>query len=716
LILRGYSLTREPRPALNIDSLVNSATNHGTVDADSDFTHVMSGQFSIGYDKETGMWKRQGSVSKGDQTQDQGYGAVQLNIQDLNGRSHTVSGVINQSTQYNKLKEGHTNEKDFYINFQYTNDKFGTLNARTYQDNSLMESLRILDSFNQDPSNSDNLLYEFTYKLNSILGILTGRSSLRTELSKNTVTKEDILENLEKMPGLLRFDDLNLFDKNTNEIIDGRTSYDLDPNIVQLLDDEQNHCRIRLNLKNYDIGIEEPFVLDLNFSDSAQSDQGILGIRVENLKSTSLGKYGTFYLHLRDGAYFVNNLQTFSGESTEGDGSNAFFDLKDLPLLVNMGIYTTDVKSYYLTGTLEIPEITFSQTALSTISNRFMNAGTINTSLHLNRKTINLTVALDVLDSQENTGIRQVNALFRSKNSYPGQIIIPLTEWEEYEEGRIIKTQHARRNVEVRKNGVYQTDIVINKGDVYLKYKGSYTSQTGKQTKDKSILGKWTENSPTNLTSQKTVTRYEYLNMDKDSFINDMMYMIFKYLIFEEDAYYQLTEIINVFKNANPTTSIDIKIFDFFKYFGKGNTTGEKTNASTNKSASGFTALLQYTFKFVVEILNMDGYFNINHRSPADYTMSSFNFYFYFKLSSLLSGLGSLVLGDITGEFAISISATNNIINASNIGTFNGLITTSNNIRSGIVNYWNQHHLGKTKSHEDTSNIVVSTTSDLIPY
>lgn len=204
-----------------------------------------------------------------------------------------------------------------------------------------MNSLRILENFGSDPNNSTHVLYEYISQIQSILSFITGTTSLGASLNKDDV-KEAVFANISKFIGIIGFD--NDYDFVEDNYLNGQTSIPA-----------TNTIRLNVNLSKLVPSLDEPFTIVLNFNESDESN--LFTINIENLKIN--GQYGCFTINMINGydkstnAIINDNLKIaeLNNLITNLD-EDSYVDLQDLPILVQLGIYTTKRLKYHITGTL----------------------------------------------------------------------------------------------------------------------------------------------------------------------------------------------------------------------------------------------------------------------------------------------------------------------------------------------------------------------------
>ena len=128
----------------------------------------------------------------------QGVGAARFAISNPNdGSSSSVNLRLEQI-------EGANDTSDFGINFHYVDSSLGNLNAYTYKEKSVMESIKILQEFGDDSANENNILYSYVTSIETILKLLTGTSSLSSSTKE---AKEEVSFNINKLSGIVSLPD-----------------------------------------------------------------------------------------------------------------------------------------------------------------------------------------------------------------------------------------------------------------------------------------------------------------------------------------------------------------------------------------------------------------------------------------------------------------------------------------------------------------------------
>lgn len=315
MALLAYFLTPQFRPAYRLTKV-------------TDYAYSVDGALSIGI--KNGKLVDQSSIS-------QGVGAAHFTLKEK-ASNNTQTVDIGLEDKINA-----SGNEDVGINFCYNSTKLGSLNGYTYKDYSILDSLRILEEFSDDPTNESNLLYSYVNSINKYIKVVTGAASLGSLLE---VSKGISLAQIASFFGNAQFD--NSFDSIEDNYLDNSTLYYPASDTI----------RIKINPNSND-----SWVLVIDFSDETLSQGYSFGIGLENIKLS--GFYGNFRINLfeadqnNDGNITSSEMNRLkiNGFKTANPNSDPYVDLEDLPLLVKMGIKTCEAKDYHLTGNLNVPGI-----------------------------------------------------------------------------------------------------------------------------------------------------------------------------------------------------------------------------------------------------------------------------------------------------------------------------------------------------------------------
>ena len=486
----------------------------------NDYEYKIDGALAIGY-TDGKLWD-QSSI-------DQGLGAAKFSIVDKNNASKDISIRL----------EDHPEINDIGLNFCYEDSSLGTLKAYTYKEKSIMNSLRILENFGSDPNNSTNVLYEYVSQIQSILSFITGTTSLGASLNKDDV-KEAVFANISKFVGIIGFD--NNYDFVEDNCLNGQTSIPA-----------TNTIRLNVNLSKLVPSLDEPFTIVLNFNESDESN--LFTINIENLKIND--QYGCFTINMINGydkftsQIISENLKIQNFDSLIGDINNDnYVDLRDLPILVQFGISTTETLKYNINGELNL--------------NLIGNAGGGFNSDFASR-LYNVSVYVEILNETDNKQLHEVVCSIKIDDNSEFPSIFRFSDF--------IKTS---------------TEILIYKDDVYLK-------QIEKTYKSRVINYKYSS------------TNFKYAKSTSSLFTSNIISWLILFILNNQTVYNAIDstnqdikpfDIIQYFENNSSNSSFEIgaslspldgKINIF--YDRNNNYRLDKVTAEFNIKALGFNAI-----------------------------------------------------------------------------------------------------------------------------
>ncbi len=385
------SLTRGNPPGCNVSS-------------PDDYEYLINGAVSIGF-TDGEFWDQS--------TINQGLGAATFSIQDNANKTQQVSIRL----------EDHPDIDDIGLNFCYEDSELGTLKAYTYKDKSIMSSLKILEEFGSNEANNSHVLYEYVSQIQTILQLLVGTTTLGSTFSKDDA-KEAVFSNLNKLLGIISFDDdYDLVEDNFQ--LNGGSSFPA-----------TNTIRLKLDLTQFVPELDEPFTVVLNFNDTTNANC-LFTINIENIKINE--QYGNFSISLIDGydketnSIKENNLKIGDFSNLISDLQNDLYvDLRDLPILIQLGITTTKSMKYCIEGTLNL-----------NIMGDFLG----HFSSDLASRIYNVTVYVEILESQS---IYKVNDVLCS---------IKIND----------QTSIPTSGLSTKSFTITSSEILIDKGDLYIK-------------------------------------------------------------------------------------------------------------------------------------------------------------------------------------------------------------------------------------------------------
>lgn len=403
----------------------------------------------------------------------QGVGAARFAISNPNdGSSSSVNLRLEQI-------EGANDTSDFGINFHYVDSSLGNLNAYTYKEKSVMESIKILQEFGDDTANENNILYSYVSSIETILKLLTGTSSLSYSAEE---AKEVVSFNINKLAGLVSLpDDYDIAGDNFTN--DSTNYYPV-----------ENTIRLKVDLSSISDSFSSPFTIVVDFSDDNLSNNALFSLRVENLKIGD--NFGTFKLYVKNPSDNLSNLKISNLDINEKGSATPFVDLSDLPILVKMAIKTCDTRKYYISGTFNLKV-----------------SGLAGTITGLEGRNLNIHIYLRVSDIKNENNVNLVDALLYFVGN----------EGEEITVDEVDKTRYKETTKK------FETFIYIKGKDVYIKQIRNLSVQKQK----KGFLGIWSKDG-----SAYNAVDLDYFKSTSDDFVKNIFYYLFV-LIFNSHKDYE---------------------------------------------------------------------------------------------------------------------------------------------------------------------------------
>ena len=403
----------------------------------------------------------------------QGVGAARFAISNPNdGSSSSVNLRLEQI-------EGANDTSDFGINFHYVDSSLGNLNAYTYKEKSVMESIKILQEFGDDTANENNILYSYVTSIETILKLLTGTSSLSYSAEE---AKEEVSFNINKLAGLVSLpDDYDIVGDNFTN--DSTNYYPV-----------ENTIRLKVDLSSISDSFSSPFTIVVDFSDDNLSNNALFSLRVENLKIGD--NFGTFKLYVKNPGDNLSNLKISNLDINEKGSATPFVDLSDLPILVKMAIKTCDTRKYYISGTFNLKV-----------------SGLAGTITGLEGRNLNIHIYLRVSDIKNENNVNLVDALLYFVGN----------EGEEITVDEVDKTRYKETTKK------FETFIYIKGKDVYIKQIRNLSVQKQK----KGFLGIWSKDG-----SAYNAVDLDYFKSTSDDFVKNIFYYLFV-LIFNSHKDYE---------------------------------------------------------------------------------------------------------------------------------------------------------------------------------
>ena len=403
----------------------------------------------------------------------QGVGAARFAISNPNdGSSSSVNLRLEQI-------EGANDTSDFGINFHYVDSSLGNLNAYTYKEKSVMESIKILQEFGDDTANENNILYSYVSSIETILKLLTGTSSLSYSAEE---AKEEVSFNINKLAGLVSLpDDYDIVGDNFTN--DSTNYYPV-----------ENTIRLKVDLSSISDSFSSPFTIVVDFSDDNLSNNALFSLRVENLKIGD--NFGTFKLYVKNPGDNLSNLKISNLDINEKGSATPFVDLSDLPILVKMAIKTCDTRKYYISGTFNLKV-----------------SGLAGTITGLEGRNLNIHIYLRVSDIKNENNVNLVDALLYFVGN----------EGEEITVDEVDKTRYKETTKK------FETFIYIKGKDVYIKQIRNLSVQKQK----KGFLGIWSKDG-----SAYNAVDLDYFKSTSDDFVKNIFYYLFV-LIFNSHKDYE---------------------------------------------------------------------------------------------------------------------------------------------------------------------------------
>ncbi len=403
----------------------------------------------------------------------QGVGAARFAISNPNdGSSSSVNLRLEQI-------EGANDTSDFGINFHYVDSSLGNLNAYTYKEKSVMESIKILQEFGDDTANENNILYSYVSSIETILKLLTGTSSLSYSAEE---AKEEVSFNINKLAGLVSLpDDYDIAGDNFTN--DSTNYYPV-----------ENTIRLKVDLSSISDSFSSPFTIVVDFSDDNLSNNALFSLRVENLKIGD--NFGTFKLYVKNPGDNLSNLKISNLDINKKGSATPFVDLSDLPILVKMAIKTCDTRKYYISGTFNLKV-----------------SGLAGTITGLEGRNLNIHIYLRVSDIKNENNVNLVDALLYFVGN----------EGEEITVDEVDKTRYKETTKK------FETFIYIKGKDVYIKQIRNLSVQKQK----KGFLGIWSKDG-----SAYNAVDLDYFKSTSDDFVKNIFYYLFV-LIFNSHKDYE---------------------------------------------------------------------------------------------------------------------------------------------------------------------------------
>lgn len=316
------SLQRDRHPGTKISSLTQN---------DGDLK--INGKFAIGFQDGQLVDQYKESVV------DQGLASGFFDITKMS------SGTTSTSSLYMRLEPDRIHGKtgDYGINLNYVDSELGDVAAYTYKDASIDGAIQYLSEFVNDTNNSQHVLYHYIAQLAPIFGIISGTTPLGSSSSQEDA-KRAVLSNLSNFSHLISFPT----NKEYGALIE---NIHANPDDFYALD---NTIRFTLDLTSVSESFEEPFDVVIDFNGTETS---LINVRIENLK------WGNKYAMLDVGIIDAYDDGVFNYEKAIIDGftlqlnnkndlsSKPYIDLTDLPILLQVGINTTESTKYHFSGT-----------------------------------------------------------------------------------------------------------------------------------------------------------------------------------------------------------------------------------------------------------------------------------------------------------------------------------------------------------------------------
>ncbi|MGN1278635.1 MAG: hypothetical protein ACI4UG_04085, partial [Candidatus Onthovivens sp.] len=392
----------------------------------------------------------------------QGVGAARFAISNPNdGSSSSVNLRLEQI-------EGANDTSDFGINFHYVDSSLGNLNAYTYKEKSVMESIKILQEFGDDTANENNILYSYVTSIETILKLLTGTSSLSSSTKE---AKEEVSFNINKLSGIVSLpDDYDIAGDNFTN--DSTNYYPID-----------NTIRLKVDLSSISDSFSSPFTIVVDFSDDNISNNALFSLRVENLKIGD--NFGTFKLYVKNPGDNLSNLKIGNLDINEKGSATPFVDLTDLPILVKMAIKTCDTRKYYISGTFNLK--------VSRLAGTFTG---------LEGRNLDIHIYLRVSDIKNENNVNLVDALLYFVGN----------EGEEITVDEVDKTRYKETTKK------FETFIYIKGTDVYIKQIRNLSVQKQK----KGLFGIWSKDG-----SAYNAVDLDYFKSTSDDFVKNIFYYLF---------------------------------------------------------------------------------------------------------------------------------------------------------------------------------------------
>jgi len=586
------------------------------------YTHSIDGQLSVGWDPEKGEYISQTSIN-------QGYGAAKLSFMDVtSGRKHDVNACVNKTSAGD----------DFYINLNYKNSEFGQLYAKTYQKKSIQAALSELEVFGNDESNSNNLLYEFVHPIAGYLKYITGNTSL--ESNETVDIKKVVFDNLKNIPGLIRFDG--------NYDLSGER-HDSNPNNYYPVVDT---LRLEIDATAISSSLSDKFTLVLDFSQETCSNGVLLGVRFENLNS--LGKYGTFEIKIMErdeklSNYKISDLD-INVTSEYNSNNTPYFDLSDLPILVQVGISTTNVyeKCYYARAAYSLTRSSSIQTLLNIIGDLSIP----------NFSNYVAEFYLQVKDNlAEGSSAHDVECVLRFKSN--GGVEDAYSD-NEHTSGGLFSRTYTR---DYHTNQLAVSEIHIEGKEVFIKYYENWKKQPQKRN---SIFSSWSNNG-----SASNYYKVQKFKITRDEFINEILYYMPAYVLFVPELGSQLQKTIDSFSSGDTPS---LKFFEFFQIFGLGKGSLVNNKGQFTAGGNSFAAVISGT---LYSIIGLNGYLNIGFDNDKFINSFELNFHFQIKIFSRLYDMATFKL-----------SATNYKVSATNYySTIQSELTKSRQFKNSSLSH-----------------------------
>lgn len=442
-------------------------------------------------------------------------------------------------------------EDDYGVNFYLNSTTMGSINAYTYQNASIMESLKILKDFSNDENNKENLLYEQIQKIKTILNFITGGSSFAS-LSQEE-SKEEVLSNVSKYLSCFAlsstYDEVGDNNKNNPELY-----YPV-----------ENTIRIDLDLEKI-AGICGVFTVVLDFSSEVDKENALFGIGIENLK------IGDNYSNIKAYVMDENNLTISDFKVNEFNDKNRFIDLRDLPTLVKMGIKTCEASEYHISGTFSLNAI-----PLATSITGFQD------------RNLNISVFIKVRDEKDENGLRLVDCIVNTQlNDFTAK-------WDDESSVTWHKTNSigwGYYTYDAYRQKISNT-FYIHRDEVYVK-KIKYTEKESYQSVNAPKVSwkicNYSKKSGWNFDHYDI----EYYKTSPTNMSNDILYVLFVDILDNIDAFNYI--------GKQASTSIDVKLLDSIQ--------GLKINNKNNLNAS----IKMTLFKVVNVNLTVDMNFDPNYK------------------------------------------------------------------------------------------------------